>query len=60
MKKAVRLSIDAEPILGCEFVVNNNKPVWKRHKDLDSVSLCTLIETENLEETLHKKSRGNM
>lgn len=53
LKKAVRLSIDAEPILGCGFVIENGTPIWRRHKDLDFVSWCTLIESENLEEMLH-------
>ncbi len=53
LKRAVRLTIDAEPILGCEFVISENKPVWKRNKDLDKVAWCKLIETEELDKMLH-------
>ncbi len=53
LRRAVRLTIDAEPILGCEFVISENKPIWKRHKDLDQVLWCRLIETEKPDEMLH-------
>ena len=53
LKRAVRLTLDAEPILGCAFVIHENKPVWKRCKDLNQVSLCKLIETEQPAEMLH-------
>lgn len=53
LRRAVRLTIDAEPILGCEFVISENEPVWKRYKDLDQVPWCKLIETEKPDEMLH-------
>jgi Uncharacterized protein containing a NRPS condensation (elongation) domain len=53
LNKAVRLSIDAEPVLGCEFIVGENKPVWERHSELDTVPWCTLIDTDKPEEQLH-------
>lgn len=52
LEKAVRLSLDVEPILGCEFVINQMKPVWRRHRELDQRKWCTLLETEDIEETL--------
>lgn len=53
LKRAVRLTIDAEPILGCEFVICDNKPIWKRHNDLDQIPWCKLIEAEKTDEILH-------
>lgn len=53
LKKAVRLTMDAEPILGCEFVISDNKPIWRRYKDLDQIAWCKLIETEEPDDMLH-------
>lgn len=53
LKRAVRLSVDAEPILGCEFVTSENKPIWRRHKNLDKITWCKLVETEKSDEILH-------
>ena len=53
LKRAVRLTIDAEPVLGCEFVIIDNKPIWRRCKDLDQIAWCKLIETEKPDDTLH-------
>lgn len=39
--KAVRLSIDAEPILGCRFV-EHDPPYWKRLENIDEVIFCSL------------------
>jgi NRPS condensation-like uncharacterized protein len=53
LKKAVRLSIEAEPILGCRFVVNN-PPYWKRLDDLDKVRFCSYEETNDLNQSIKK------
>lgn len=53
LKRAVRLTIDAEPILGCKFVICDNKPTWKRYKDLEQIPWCKLIETEKPDKILH-------
>ncbi|MDP4094627.1 MAG: condensation domain-containing protein [Bacillota bacterium] len=44
--KAVRLSIDAEPVLGCRFVCSD-PPYWKRLDDIDNVRFCTMVETND-------------
>lgn len=41
--KAVRLSVDAEPVLGCRFV-EGNPPYWKRLENIDEVMFCSLEE----------------
>lgn len=45
IKRAVRLSLDAEPVLGCRFVEHWYRPYWKRRSDLDQLAYCTVIET---------------
>jgi NRPS condensation-like uncharacterized protein len=43
-ERAVRLSLDAEPILGCYLETRHYNLYWKRHKDLDNRKLV-LVET---------------
>ena len=47
MAKAVRLTLDAEPVLGCRFVENSRKPYWQRRDDLDHRELCGVTETNH-------------
>jgi hypothetical protein len=51
LARAVRLSVDAEPVLGCRFV-EANPPYFKRLQDLDSVEFCTMEETDDSEGAL--------
>ncbi len=53
LKKAVRLSVDAEPVLGCRFV-KKSKPYWKRYDDIDNVEFCSYEETDNADEAVEK------
>jgi NRPS condensation-like uncharacterized protein len=39
LARAVRLTLDAEPVLGCRFVERAFKPFWQRRDDLDEVGL---------------------
>jgi NRPS condensation-like uncharacterized protein len=41
--KAVRLLMDAEPILGCRFV-SGRRPFWHRRSDLDEVVLYRVVD----------------
>jgi NRPS condensation-like uncharacterized protein len=52
LKKAMRLSLDAEPVLGCRFVTGKWHQFWQRREDLDHLELCTLIETRQTETNL--------
>jgi NRPS condensation-like uncharacterized protein len=54
MARAVRLSLDAEPVLGCRFVNRWWRPFWERLDDLDSRTLCDVIETGDVENELHR------
>ncbi len=43
--KAVRISADAEPVMGCRFV-KNDPPYWERFKDIDEPNkFCSIEET---------------
>jgi NRPS condensation-like uncharacterized protein len=44
LSRAVRMTIDAEPVLGCRFV-EATPPYWKRMEDIDRVLFCLYEET---------------
>jgi len=52
LAKAVRLTLDLEPVLGCRFVENGGDPFWERRGDLDQISACSLVETESPEQKI--------
>lgn len=54
LKQAVRLSLDEEPILGCRLIEDDNNPFWEPRKDLDTLEICSVIETQQVELELHK------
>lgn len=51
--RAVRLSVDAEPVLGSRFI-EHDPPYWVRLNDIDKVEFCTIEETDNEEEAVHR------
>jgi len=51
--RAVRLSVDAEPVLGCR-IIESDPPYWKRFDDLDNIKFCSIEETENSDETVQR------
>lgn len=53
LKKAVRLTFDAEPVLGSRFV-EGDPPYWKRMKNIDKVKFCTLEETEDVDAAVQR------
>lgn len=48
LTKAVRLTLDAEPVLGCRFV-EGNPPYWKRMENIDKIDFCSFEETDDLD-----------
>ncbi|MHA1125423.1 MAG: hypothetical protein ACTSO7_06670 [Candidatus Heimdallarchaeota archaeon] len=52
IKRAVRLMLDAEPVLGSKFIVNPKKPYWQRRNDLDELEYCTIVKTTNFDKDL--------
>ena len=49
LSKAVRLSIDEEPVLGCRFV-EGNPPYWRRLDNIDETMFCSQEETGDPDE----------
>lgn len=45
--RAVRLTLDAEPILGCRWVEHWFRPSWRRRDDLDQTDFCEVRESSN-------------
>lgn len=46
---AVRRLLDAEPVLGCRFAVENGHPLWQRRDDLDVIADCPIITSDDIE-----------
>ena len=44
LARAVRLTLDAAPVLGCRFVERPWRPYWERCDDLDEIVFCRLVE----------------
>ncbi|HEY7390687.1 MAG TPA: hypothetical protein VH640_19375, partial [Bryobacteraceae bacterium] len=53
VRRAVRLAMDAEPVFGCRYVPRN-KPFWERRDDLDSIPLCEVLETTEVQRELER------
>lgn len=53
LSRAVRLSVDAEPVLGCRFIVHD-PPYFKRLENIDETMFCSLEETDNVDEAIHR------
>lgn len=44
LAKAVSLTLDSEPVLGCRFVERTFRPHWERRDDLGEAGLCSTSE----------------
>lgn len=51
--RAVKLSFDAEPVLGCRLV-KSNPPYWKRFDDVDNIKFCSIEEADNSDEAVQR------
>jgi NRPS condensation-like uncharacterized protein len=47
MARAIRLSLDAEPVLGCRLVKGPVRLRWQRADGLDCLDLCPVVETDD-------------
>ncbi len=52
LSKAVRLTMDLEPVLGCRFVENGGSPFWERRGDLDQRNFCSMAKTETPDQVI--------
>jgi Uncharacterized protein containing a NRPS condensation (elongation) domain len=53
LSKAVRLSVDAEPVLGCRFI-EEDPPYWKRLENIDNVRFCSLAEVSDADAAIQR------
>lgn len=51
--RAVRLTVDVEPVLGCRFI-ESDSPYWKRFDDIDNIKFCSIEQTDNLDEAVQR------
>lgn len=49
ISRAIRLAMDAEPVLGCRFEERWYRPRWVRREDLDQLSYCDVVETNDVD-----------
>ncbi len=57
LKRAVRLSIEEEPVLGCRFI-EDRKPYWKPLDNIGIINFCTFEETEDIDQAIHNFIRS--
>lgn len=47
LKKAVRLSLDAEPILRCQYIQNDKQSYWQPFENPDEIQWFEFIQSDN-------------
>ncbi len=52
LARAVKLSVDAEPVLSCKFIEREDRPFWQRLTGQDSISWCGLEEVPDREKAV--------
>jgi len=57
LERAVRLTIETEPVLRCRFV-ENNPPYWKRRDNIEEIEFCSLVETDDVDEAVKRFSES--
>jgi NRPS condensation-like uncharacterized protein len=53
LARALRLLVDAEPVLGCRFAPGLLRGWWRPHPDRDSAEACRLVVTDDVPRDLH-------
>ncbi len=54
LKQAVRLTMDAEPVLGCKYVKTKRRSYWIRRSDIDQLDYFEMIKVDNPEVEVRK------
>lgn len=50
LRIAIRRLIDAEPVLGCRFLIEEGeRPLWRRRDDLDRLADCPVTNSDDLD-----------
>lgn len=52
MARAVRLALDAEPVLGCRFVRGAFRQYWERMENPDAATLFEVVETSEYDQNI--------
>ncbi|MBI4270755.1 MAG: hypothetical protein HY615_10520 [Candidatus Rokubacteria bacterium] len=60
LRRTIRLAMDAEPILGCQFVNHWLHPYWRRRTDLDELPLCRVVEGDENSPAFRKFLTGSI
>lgn len=58
LKKAVRLSLDAEPVLGCRFIEDEKQPYWQRFEKPDEIQWFEFVQNDNKQEAVEQFLKG--
>jgi len=59
LKKAVRLSLDAEPVLGCQFIVDDKQPYWQRFESPDEMQWFEFVQEDDKKEATQQFLKSN-
>jgi len=51
-EQAIHLTMDLEPILGCQFVENGDEPFWEPRNDLENITLLDVVKVDSPEDAL--------
>lgn len=54
LKRAVRLSLDAEPVLGCRFIEEEQSAYWQRFENLDEIQWFSFEKDDNKREAAER------
>lgn len=60
ISRAIRLTMDAEPVLGCRFEERWYRPRWVRRDDLDQLSFCDVVETKDVDSAIDEFQRAEL
>lgn len=54
LNMAVRLSLEIEPVLGCQYIERDNHAFWKACEDPGKLQLFSVVESDDVEDALQK------
>ncbi|HWP98655.1 MAG TPA: hypothetical protein VN426_17565 [Syntrophomonadaceae bacterium] len=58
LNKAVRLSLDAEPVLGCRFIEDDKEPCWQRFEGIDKMPWFKYVQTNDKQAAIGQFLKG--